>query len=368
MHFEVLKAQGADAGRWSGLIARLEAAQRDIHFLPQYARIYERTYGHEPFLAFFGDSEHYVVQAFIKRALNGLPFLEERGTNERYFDIASQYGYGGPAWRAQGLDEAVSLYRGMRHELAAWCIEQRIATEFVNLHPLLENECVVAAAGIAISPEKQVVYIDCAAGETTLWAGMNRGHKSNLQRARKSGIRVTKVEPSAHNVAEFARLYYLTMDRNRAAERWYFPERYFTECVAQLGVDRVSLFFATTADALASAYLLMHDFGVAYYHFAGSDPRFFELRANNAIMYETALWATRAGFRKYHLGGGVGASEEDSLFRFKAGFSPLRATLFSYGIVHHEAMYRELCELKTRHEIATAGAASGSGFFPTYRR
>ena len=368
MRFELLKAEGADVGRWSDLIAGLEPSQRDIHFLPQYAMIYERTYGHEPFLAFYGDSNRYVVQVFIKRELNQLPFLQGQGVSRRYFDIASPYGYGGPAYRAPDLGVAVSLYRVLRRELAAWCVEHQIPTEFVNLHPLLENERVVADASIAIAPVKEVVYFNCSVGETGLWAGMSRGHKSNLRRAQKAGISVVKVQPSTQNFADFTRLYYLTMDRKRAADRWYFPERYFADCIEQLGSSRTSLFLAMSAGTVASAYLLMHDFGVAYYHFAGSDPRFFDLRANNAIMYETALWAANSGLKRYHLGGGVGSSEDDPLFRFKAGFSPLRATLFSYGIVHHEPTYRELCEMKSRHEIATAGAISSSGYFPTYRR
>lgn len=368
MAFEILNADGAQAERWSALIGRLDERQRDIHFLPEYGRIYAQSYGHQPLLACYGDADAYVVQAFVKRPLNDMPFLRDQNVAEPYFDIASPYGYGGPAWRASSFDAAVALYRGLRRELAAWCGEQRIASEYVSLHPLLGNESVVRAAGVAASLVKQVVYLDCAGGEAALWAGLSRGHKSNLRRAQKAGIAVEKVALSAANLAQFSRLYYLTMDRSGATERWYFPERYFSDCAEQLGHARLSLFFARAAGELASAYLLMHDFGVAYYHFAGADPRFFDLRPNNAIMHETALWAARAGCRTYHLGGGVAASEDDALFRFKAGFSPLRATLFSYGVVHHQPAYRELGDLKLRHEIAAGGTAASSDYFPAYRR
>ncbi len=115
-------------------------------------------------------------------------------------------------------------------------------------------------------------------------------------------------------------------------------------------------------------YFLMHDFSTIYYHFGASDERFFDLRPNNLLMYEIACWGREHGFQSYHLGGGVSSAEDDPLFRYKAGFSNKRATLYTYGRVHHQETYDHLCELKRAHEMKTLGRESESDYFPCYRR
>jgi lipid II:glycine glycyltransferase (peptidoglycan interpeptide bridge formation enzyme) len=179
---------------------------------------------------------------------------------------------------------------------------------------------------------------------------------------------VERVTAGAANLAEFERLYSMTMDRHRAADRWYFPGNYFRNCARFLGEERVALFFARVERAVASAYLLLHDEGIVYYHFGGSDQAYFSLRPNNLLLYGTALWAKQAGNRIYHLGGGVTSEAADNLLRFKSGFGGKSATLYTYGRIHDRAAYQSLCELKLSHERATPGAKPDSGYFPLYRR
>ena len=73
-------------------------------------------------------------------------------------------------------------------------------------------------------------------------------------------------------------------------------------------------------------------------------------------------WAKQRGNRVMHLGGGVG-SADDSLLRFKLGFSPLRHGFSTLRVVIDEPEYRRL--------VAAHGGVldpeSRSGFFPAYR-
>jgi hypothetical protein len=158
------------------------------------------------------------------------------------------------------------------------------------------------------------------------------------------------------------------MVRRGAAERWYFPESYFAACARRLGESGCALFFARCEGELAAAYLLVHDECSAYYHFGASDERWLERRPNNLLMYETLLWAKRRGLARYHLGGGVTASENDSLLRFKSSFGGTKAMLYTYGRVLNEDVYRRLCELKLEHEQRTATPVAQPDYFPMYRR
>jgi len=369
MDFRVLTAAGDDGRLWADLVRRLPLPLRDVHFLPEYGLIYRDTYGYEPLLACVVSDENFVIQPFVKRRLNALPFLAQQNVTEPFWDIANAYGYGGPLCADPTAARAEPLLEWFEEQFCLWCRSEKIAAEFCSLHPILNNRQQLAGlAGVATAPQKRVIYLDLALPENELWRAVNRGHRSSIQRARAGGVRVDRVAADAANLTEFERLYAITMNRHGAADRWYFPVNYFRNCVRYLGADRVSLFFARASAAVASAYLLLHDAGIAYYHFGGSDDAYFSLRPNNLLLYETALWAKQAGYRFYHLGGGVTSGEDDNLLRFKAGFGGCAATLFTYGRIHDSAAYGRLCELKMSHERATLGKALETEYFPLYRR
>jgi hypothetical protein len=366
--FEVLCAEGDEARRWTGLIDALPPGLRDIHFLPDYGRIYRATHGFEPMLAVHRADEGYVLQPFVRRPLRELPFLS--GTQDRACDIANPYGYGGPLCSvAADSGIAARLYADFTAEFAAWCEAQQIASEFTSLHPfLVAHQLALLKDALAPRHEKDVIYIDLGGGEEDLARGLNRGHRSSIGKARRGGVRVEKVEPTAANLATFDEIYRTTMTRRNAEARWFVPDDFFAQVCRILGPQRTSLFFAFVGDKVETAYLLMHEFGTAYYHFAGTRAAYPELRANNFTMYETARWARRAGFTRYHLGGGVTSSKDDTLLRFKAGFSERRAPLYTYFCVRDRVVYDRLCERKRAHERASAGRESSSGFMPLYRR
>lgn len=366
--FKVLAADGADAIAWSTLVGKLPVHSRDIHYLPEYGLIYAATHGVTPKLAVLESEYGFVLQPFIVRPLNDLPFLKAGGETMEYRDIANPYGYGGPLISCAGHAAPESLLAAYEREFAAYCESKQYASEFCSLHPLIDiTRDLRLASSVNLAAEKEIVYLDLARNETELWQHLRKGHKSSITKARREGVVVEQVECNAGNLQAFKSLYYATMERHQAAERWFFPQNYFGNCLEILGDQRASLHFATVNGELAVAAMLIHDFDFAYYHFAGSDPRFNSTCAGNLLVYESALWARAQGYRYFHLGGGVTANPDDSLFIFKSGFSDLRATLYTYGRVLNAATYHTLSQLKVRHELAT-GWSGNTEFFPQYRR
>lgn len=367
--FSVLSASGEEADRWSSRIQALAQEDRDIHFLPEYGKIYQKTYDYEPHLACYEDGDDFVIQPFVKRPLGGLPFLKGQDGAERYFDIANAYGHGGPLCRCGGPDRAPQLLREYDRSFRVYCEESRVASEFTSLHPLLQHQRVLFDLNLVPATwQKEIVYIDLTASEKEMWGNLRKGHKSSIKKAVRSGVRVEKVEAAPESFDVLNRLYYETMERNGAAGRWYFPEGYFRNCYELLGEERVSLFVAFVGSLPAAACIIMHAFDTVYYHFSGSDERFFDYCVNNLMVYEIALWARQKGYFRFFLGGGVSSSMQDSLFIFKSGFSPKRAPLYTYGRVHHRETYERLCSLKRTFEKATTGSEIESDFFPLYRR
>jgi len=369
MRFEVLSADGSDGARWSALVQGLAPEQRDIHFIPEYGQIYGKTYGFEPLLALYGDGSSFVMQPFVKRPLNKLPFLKEQGVSQPYYDIANPYGYGGVVCHTESGISTDDLCRGFNESFTSYCVDEGIASEFTSMHPLLGNHKLLLDAGEIIPvKQKEVVFMDLRLNEADLWKGIHKRRVRCIKKAIKNGVRTERVEPSEANFDILNRLYYQTMGRHNAAARWIFPEGYFRNCLEKLGPQRVSLFFAYVGDEVAVATILIHDFEIAYYHFSGSDTRFYELCPSDLLMYEISLWAKRQGYKYFHLGGGVSSAQDDPLFIFKSGFSDGKATLYSYSRVLNGQSYEKLCSLKKRYEQQVDGKESDSDYFPLYRR
>src|SRR4051812_12500682 len=139
MNFTILKTGGTDRERWRTLVEKLPARRRDLHYLPEYAVLYERAFNYEARLAWYGDDEQYVIQPFVVRPLNGLPFIACTDVRERFFDIAGVYGYGGPTWRAASPEDASRLFHEFDRHFTAYCKNEKFASEFCCLHPLIDN-------------------------------------------------------------------------------------------------------------------------------------------------------------------------------------------------------------------------------------
>jgi hypothetical protein len=61
------------------------------------------------------------------------------------------------------------------------------------------------------------------------------------------------------------------------------------------------------------------------------------------------------------LGGGVGGSDDDSLFRFKSGFSDSHFVFRIWKFIANESIYSELVENKKKLKELN------NNFFPLYR-
>ena len=83
------------------------------------------------------------------------------------------------------------------------------------------------------------------------------------------------------------------------------------------------------------------------------------------MLHFVSLWAKERGNKKFHLGGGVGASE-DNLFFFKSGFSKLRADYYTWRIIFDREMY-DAAEAQWK-DLAKVPPDDISQFFPSYRK
>ena len=120
------------------------------------------TYGHEPLLAYAAEGANFVIQPFVRRRLNALPFLAEQGVAEPFWDIANAYGYGGPLCADPAAAGAPDLLAGFEEQFGAWCREQAHRGRVLLAASAPRQPRARSRRGRAWKPrpQKRVVYLD----------------------------------------------------------------------------------------------------------------------------------------------------------------------------------------------------------------
>lgn len=359
MSFRILLANDSD---WKELINGLPTHLQDIHFLPEYGKIYEDVYGQKPRLAVWQTATGYILQPFVLKPLNGLPFMEGY-SDEIFYDFSHPYGYGGAIASSSEIALSYKEFYAVFHK---YCEEQQYPAEFCSLHPLLADwQKPMIEQAHQVNFQKNIFSVPL---QENIIERFSQGHRRNYRKALKAGVDIQKVRMTKETFADFQKIYLYTMQRRNAAARWYFPDEYFPACHRNLGDEGTSLFFAYYQGKLASACFLIHGFQTAYYHFGGSYEEFHETRASNLLLTHAMQWACNAGYKQFHLGGGVSSADDDPLAQFKRGFGANAHSLTYYEKIHSQATYARLAEMKQKYEQKTKENVVNPSYFPIYRR
>ena len=251
------------------------------------------------------------------------PFLMKRvpeavgGNGE--IDLETAYGYGGPAFFNLKSEQIGEFYRLMND----WAAENRVVSEFIRFNPLTSFQTCVDPA-CQVSHNRITVSIDLTAGPEAVLNGCSAARLRNWKKAGRLGLSLRRLA----DPAEFAPLYAQTMQRLEARAYYRFSQQYFAALAA---LPEESCFYAGafTADGrLAAAAIYLLEQTSAHYHLGASDQQLLHTQANAFLMLEFARRLCGTGRQLLHLGGGLSLADDDSLFRFKSGFSAQRHDFF----------------------------------------
>lgn len=359
--YQVLTTDDREA--WRSLVAG--APERDAFFTQEYATLFERHSDEPARLFCYGNEVNYIVYSFCLRRINGLPFFRAAPLNgeTEYYDIASPYGYSGPLVCARDQGSLRALWQGFVAAFHQYCCEAHIVCEFARLNPFTGNHKHLRAETQGVRASGRIVYVDLTKSEQELWQGLNRGNRSNINKAKRSGVRVD-LGDGGEDWQRFYQLYVAAMRRNHANRWYYFSPEFFSDCSTLLE-GKISLFCARYEDRNIAAASFLHDGDVVHYFLGGSDADYLALRPNNLLMYRAIGWAKEQGYRLFNLGGNYGT--DDSLIRFKAGFSKLQTTFHTYRTIHNPMVYEELCRRYEAFNSNLGRQRERSDYFPLYR-
>ncbi|MEP6651729.1 MAG: GNAT family N-acetyltransferase [Myxococcales bacterium] len=328
---------------WTEALAGLE---HDVYHLPRYAAATASSDGGDPYAILVGDGRGSLLAPLVLRPVPGADCV----------DATSPYGYPGPivsrGASPQFLAEASETLAAALGELGA-------VSYFARLHPLLPV-AELGAGAVAIEHGETVV-VDLTETPEAMWAQTAKGHRNEINRARKDGHRAFP-DPDFQALEVFQDAYEQTMERVSAVGYYFFPRSYFDQLREALG-GRLQLWLAEVRGEIAGGALFMECGGIVQYHLSGTLDRFVNDRPTKLILDEARRYYRGREDRFLHLGGGVG-SGEDTLFRFKAGFSRGRGRFRTLRLVVDRERYAAL--VKERQPQCDPAALDG--YFPAYRK
>ena len=323
----------------------------DVYYYLDYCLLYQTLGDGDPYLFVYQENECQVIYPFLKRK------VQSGRLSEHFYDITTAYGYGGPLANCAKAS-FIARFRTAFHQ---FCVKEKIVTEFIRFHPLLQNENMLQSVS-NVKYVRDTVYVDLT--REALFDHYHPSHRRNVRKALKAGLSfaVLKDNEAMSHLGTFVDLYYQTMQKKAAQSYYYFPRAYFEQLIRTLS-DKVMLAVVRAEGKVIAAGLFMYDGENLHYHIGCSDRNYLHMAPNNLLFHEVAQWGKECGYKHFHLGGGY--QNNDSLFRFKRGFNPTGKRRFYIGtIVHNQAVYNDLI----RQWNSTNRTELRQDFFPLYRQ
>lgn len=277
----------------------------DIYYQDAYAALYESDDG-ELFNFVFQQAEHKIIFRSIKRKITQVAGI---AVEEALYDLETPYGYGGPltnCYDSEFLTAAFSAYK-------AECVNQRIVCEFIRFHPfnpLTQHEDCFDF----FCQERQVVIVDLTLAQPERWSKYSKTTRNIIRKTQK----VLERHQTDDALDDFLSLYQQTMDKNQAADFYYFDQDYFNQLSAIPGVELLAV---KLADEHVSMGFFMQTGELAHYHLSANNSELLRENGNYALLDFAFERAQQNGCKWMMLGGGRTSASDDSLFKFKTKFS-----------------------------------------------
>jgi len=288
----------------------------------------------------------FVAMPIVIRSIPGTP----------YFDCTSVYGYVGPVSNQAFETMAASLQRYFVASIRDYFASKQIIATFSRLHPLVDTRSFFNDFGSIIDLNKTVA-IDTQLTPEEQWRNFRKSNKSEINQLRKKKGYTVKTLTSEEELVEFVSIYNKTMQRVNAGDYYYFDLAYFKTMLRSSDFD-AKILLAMKDETIAAGAVFTMTGQFMQYHLAGtSEPYMFDTPMK-LILDEARLLANSLSLDFLHLGGGVGGSDEDSLFRFKSGFSKHYFQFSTWQYIVNTEVYKEL--------VASNGVFE-STYFPLYR-
>ncbi len=252
---------------------------------------------------------------------------------EIYYDLETPYGYGG---YFINTDNTAFLQRALK-AYDKQCIKENIIADFIRFHPFYTHTEQFKDYLDFFSLDRLTIFVDNSPSKEDRWKTYSKKVRSKLRKCEKF---LTFDE--SDDLDTFLKLYYATMDRNRADSFYYFDKTYFKR-LFDLPYSR--LLSVSDDEEIVSMSFMLIGKDIAHAHLSANLTDKLNLNANYFLLDKLFDFARNEGCRFSFLGGGRSNAVDDSLLRFKQQFSNQTIPFYIAGKVHNRKVYDMYCNI-----------------------
>lgn len=293
--------------------------------------------------------------------LIAIPLLIRSIKGTDLYDATSVYGYAGPL--TKNIDDSFDN-SSFVNELKAILQEEKVISVFTRLNPFIpyQEKCLENIG--QIDSLGSIVTIDLT---LSLFDQKRQYHKRLRTQINKATrlCSVTKVA-TQEQLSIFIEMYRQTMKRIDAKPQYFFSEEYF-KCLLNARDFKSEILLASDNESgtVIAGVLIIKIGKIVQYHLSGTNKDFLHLNPVKLLIDTVRIEATKEGYFYFNLGGGVG-SVEDSLYRFKSGFSNDFKRFQIWKYICDNLTYEKLVMEKETGPPITINEKS-TPYFPSYR-
>lgn len=284
--------------------------------------------------------------------LFAIPLMLRTINNKGLIDASSPYGYSGYLTsnrESEFLQNEIKKFQFNLDQLG-------YVSTFLRLNPYHNNILLDEEVSRVHLIQSKVVVVSLKKAYNEIFSNYSSNRKREIEYLKNSGYKVEFLRVSGIDI--FKEVYDETMKRVEA-NNYYFFNRSYYEMLGSLN-DRMEIAVCKKDGVIASVALFMKSSKVIQYHLGGTAHSFMK-DAPIKLVLDRAFERYQGTHDWLNLGGGVG-SVEDSLFKFKLGFSPLTKRFSTLRIINDLKKYNNLCQNYSKSEKKDL-----TQFFPLYR-
>jgi len=342
------------------LAALQVCGEYDVYHLPQYHQLAQEQ----------GEGTPYLFALETKRGISALPFLVrnvntvESLENFPYMDATSVYGYPGVVSSLSEKDTGSEEHRSIfQKKLFDTLNDLKCISLFSRGNPLVGAEWLLKDIG-GVESIGETVAIDLKQDEQKQMKNISKGHRYDIRKAFSMGVEVVWDREFSY-LDDFIEIYNQTMTRNLASSIYYFNREYYLR-LKVLFREKLRLYIAIKDGVVVSASLFFFKHPIVQYHLSGTPVQYLSLGGSKLIIEKVRKDACELNYQWLHLGGGVG-SQDNPLFRFKAGFSKVRLIFSVSKLIIDPDVYAKASYIREKYLQEKGRESKNVNFFPKYR-
>lgn len=312
----------SNSSEWNDYLYKIDENNQDIYYTSDYYKLYEHNGDGKGKLFVYKEDDNIAVYPFMINEIHSY------NLDEKYYDIESAYGYGGPL--TNNYDEI--FLRNFENEFLKYCSKNKIIAEFIRFHPLIKNQKIFTK-NIEVLHNRITVYLDLTKDIDEIWEEDIKSKNRNM--IRKAEKNLLTVEES-NDFETFKSIYESTMSKVTADIYYYFKDDYYN-CIKNS--DKYFLLNVKKEDEVIASAIFMIYGEYFHYHLSGSLKEYLKYSPNNLLLWEAIKYGKKKGCKIMHFGGGLTDSLEDRLFKFKSSFSKKNADFYIGKRIHNKKIY-----------------------------